>query len=74
MNEPIKRYVVVDDTEYVKCIMEIPGKSQLRTNAELRGLYLDFIDPTVDEGECLERMARFINKFKNKPSKELELR
>lgn len=76
MENPIKRYVIVEDSsEYVKCIMEIPVKSQLLKNEELRDLYLAFVDPIVDDEECLERMRKFIERFKNKtPKKDLELK
>jgi hypothetical protein len=54
--------------------MDMPIRESIKADADLKKMYLDFVDPTLDDGECLRRMAVLVDKFNNKPSTELELR
>ena len=75
MTEPIiRRTKIIEGTNYIRCSMDIPIRDSIKADADLKKMYLDFVDPTLDDGECLRRMAVLVDKFNHKPSTELELR
>lgn len=75
MIEPIRRYAICEQgSNYIKCVMELPILSELKSNPELQEIYTRFIDPTITDEECLKIMSRMVEILKHKkPEKDLEI-